>query len=65
MVRICPLQDVHERKGMETVYEKSTFIEGQRAAGATVRERGGIAPAFWAGVDIVPEHSEWDAVRAG
>ena len=22
-----------------------------------------VAPALWAGVDIVPERSEWDAVR--
>ena len=24
-----------------------------------------VAPAVWAEVDIVPERSEWDAVRAG
>jgi len=24
-----------------------------------------VAPAFWADVDIVPERSEWDAVRVG
>jgi hypothetical protein len=38
--------------------------EGLRAAGVAVRQWGGVAPAFWADVDIVPEHREWDAVRA-
>ena len=27
--------------------------EGQRAAGDTVRERGGVAPVLWADVDAV------------
>jgi len=35
--------------------------EDQRVAGATVHGRGGVAPALWADVDIVPERSEWDA----
>ncbi len=30
-----------------------------------VCERGGVAPAIWADVDIVPECSEWDGVRVG
>jgi hypothetical protein len=28
-------------------------------------EASQVAPALWADVDIVPERSEWDAVRFG
>jgi hypothetical protein len=34
-------------------------------AAFAIRERGGMAPVLWADVDIVPERSEWDAVRVG
>lgn len=33
-----------------------------RCAGVAVRERGGVAPALWADVDIVSERSERDSI---
>ena len=44
---------------------REVFGEGQRASRVPVCEQGGIAPVLWADADIVPEHSEWDAVRVG
>jgi hypothetical protein len=38
-------------------------VGGSFGAGVIAHERGGVAPAFWADVDIVPERSKWDAIR--
>ena len=43
---------------MNEAYKNSNFK-------FSFHERGGVAPIFWADVDIVPERSEWDAIRVG